>query len=76
AKYVEKTKFYYQQNNEQVFNIGVWSFFLTRPSGSNGAQVSYSERQNQPFFLGFDMIRFVSLMILVNSTPKTAHYIS
>jgi hypothetical protein len=43
AKYVEKTKFYYQQNNEQVFNIGVWSFFLTRPSGSNGDQFSYSE---------------------------------
>jgi hypothetical protein len=27
AKNVGITKFYYQQNNEQVFNIGVWSLF-------------------------------------------------
>ncbi len=38
--------------------------------------VSYSERQNERFFLRFDMIRFASLMILVNSTRKTAHYVS
>jgi hypothetical protein len=34
-KNVEITEFYYQQNNQHVFNIGVWSLFSNSSSSVN-----------------------------------------
>lgn len=76
AKKVEITEFYYQQNNEQVLNIGSWSLFLTRAPVAVEAEVSYSERQIKPFFLRFDMIRSFSPMISVISAVKTPRHYS